>query len=164
MKKGLPLGGPFSPFSILHSQFRQGGAMPKIKVGVQIRPQHTSYADYERAWLRVDELGVDSIWNWDHFFPLSGDPNGPHFEGWTTLAAIGPKTKRATVGCLVLSMSYRNPAHLSQMAKTLDHATGGRLILGLGAGWAERDYAEYGYRFGSAGDRLRNLERGLSII
>jgi probable F420-dependent oxidoreductase len=138
--------------------------MPAIKVGVQIRPQHTTYAAYEAAWLRAEELGADSLWNWDHFFPLSGDPDGPHFEGWTTLAAIGAKTTRATIGCLVLSMSYRNPAHLSQMAKTLDHATNGRLILGLGAGWAERDYNEYGYEFGTAGDRLRNLERGIGII
>ncbi len=138
--------------------------MPQIKVGVQIRPQHTTYADYAAAWVRADELGADSIWNWDHFFPLSGDPDGPHFEGWTTLAAIGPLVKRATVGNLVLAMSYRNPAHLSQMAKTLDHAMEGRLILGLGAGWAERDYNEYGYEFGTAGDRLRNLERGLQII
>ena len=138
--------------------------MPTIKVGVQIRPQHTSYAAYEEAWLRAEDLGADSLWNWDHFFPLSGDLDGPHFEGWTTLAAIGPRTRRATVGCLVLAMSYRNPAHLSQMAKTLDHATGGRLILGLGAGWSERDYNEYGYPFGTAGDRLRDLERGLEII
>ena len=138
--------------------------MPQIKVGVQIRPQHTTYADYEAAWLRAEDLGADSLWNWDHFFPLSGDPNGPHFEGWTTLAAIGPRTRRATVGCLVLCMGYRNPAHLSQMAKTLDHATGGRLVLGLGAGWAERDYNEYDYPFGTAGDRLRLLERGLAII
>ena len=138
--------------------------MPKIKVGVQIAPQHSTYADYARAWLAADARGVDSIWNWDHFFPLSGDPDGPHFEGWTTLAILGAQTRRATVGCLVLCMSYRNPAHLSQMAKTLDHATNGRLILGLGAGWAERDYNEYGYDFGTAGDRLRNLERGIGII
>jgi probable F420-dependent oxidoreductase len=138
--------------------------MPKVKVGVQIAPQHTTYADYAQAWLDADARGVDSLWNWDHFFPLSGDPGGPHFEGWTTLAALGPRVKRATVGCLVLCMGYRNPAHLSQMAKTLDHATGGRLILGLGAGWAERDYTEYGYDFGTAGGRLRNLERGLAII
>ncbi len=65
-------------------------AMPQLKVGVQIRPQHTSFADYERAWLRADDLGADSIWTWDHFFPLSGDPNGPHFEGWTCLAVLGP--------------------------------------------------------------------------
>src|SRR5687767_10553551 len=88
-----------------------------------------------------------SIWNWDHFFPLSGEKDGPHFEGWTTLATLGAETKRAQVGCLVLCMSYRNPAHLSQMAKTLQHATDGRLILGLGAGWAQRDYDEYGYEF-----------------
>jgi probable F420-dependent oxidoreductase len=138
--------------------------MPRIKVGVQIRPQHTSWVDFEQAWLRADDMGADSIWTWDHFFPLSGDPSGPHFEGWTCLAALGPRVKRAAVGILVLSMSYRNPALLSQMAKTLDHATGGRLILGLGAGWAERDYTEYDYPFGTAGDRLRNLERGLAII
>ena len=65
--------------------------MPKIKVGVQVAPQHTTYADYAQAWLDADARGVDSIWNWDHFFPLSGDPDGPHFEGWTTLAAIGPQ-------------------------------------------------------------------------
>ncbi|MDP9373588.1 MAG: LLM class F420-dependent oxidoreductase [Chloroflexota bacterium] len=138
--------------------------MAGIKVGVQLRPQHTSYADYQQAWVRADELGIDSIWNWDHFFPLWGDGDGAHFEGWTTLALGGAVTRRAQVGCLVLSMSYRNPALLSQMAKSLDHATGGRLILGLGAGWFARDYEEYGYDFATAGARLKNLERGLEII
>lgn len=147
--------------------------MAVIKVGVHLPPQRTSYAEYRQAWLQADALGVDSIWNWDHFFPLTtllsdpsfvDDPNGAHFEAWTTLAVLGTEVKRAHVGCLVHSMSYRNPALLSAMAKTLDHATGGRLILGVGAGWVERDYAEYGYDFGTAGDRLRNLERGIEII
>jgi probable F420-dependent oxidoreductase len=135
-----------------------------VRIGVQLHPQHTSYADYRRAWLRADALGVDTIWNWDHFFPLYGDPDGDHFEGWTTLAALGSETRHATIGCLVLSMSYRNPALLSQMAKTLDHVVGGRFILGVGAGWFERDYAEYGYEFGTAGERLRNLERSIETI
>lgn len=147
--------------------------MTGIKIGVQLPPQRTSYAQYRQAWLQADALGVDSIWNWDHFFPLTtlltdpsfvADPDGPHFEAWTTLAILGTEVKRAQVGCLVHSMSYRNPALLSAMARTLDHATGGRLILGVGAGWVARDYDEYGYDFGTAGERLRNLERGIKII
>jgi probable F420-dependent oxidoreductase len=138
--------------------------VPAFSVGVQLHPQHCSFADYREAWLRLDEMGVDTLWNWDHFFPLYGQRDGSHFEGWTSLAVLGPQTRRARVGCLVLAMSYRNPALLSAMAKTLDHATHGRLILGLGAGWHHRDYSEYGYEFGSPGQRLKNLERGLEII
>ncbi len=142
----------------------RGSHVAGIKVGVDLPPQHTTYAEYRDGWLRADRMGVDSIWVWDHFFPLSGDPNGPHFEAWSLLSALGAQTERAQVGNLVLAMSYRNPALLSAMAKTLDHATGGKLILGLGAGWNERDYREYGYEFGTAGERLRNLERGIQII
>ena len=135
-----------------------------LKIGVALHPQLTTFADYARAWRRADELGVDTIWTWDHFFPLSGDPGGAHFEGWTTLASLGPQTTQARVGCLVLCMAYRNPALLSQMAKTLDHATGGRLILGLGAGWFQRDFEEYGYEFGTTAERLRQLEKGIEVI
>ncbi len=138
--------------------------MSAVKIGIQVHPQHCTFADYRKAWLALDELGVDTIWTWDHFFPLYGYRNGPHFEGWTTLSVLGALTKQATVGCLVLCMSYRNAALLSQMSKTLDHAVDGRLILGVGAGWAERDYNEYGYEFGSPGTRLKNLERSLEII
>ena len=135
-----------------------------IRFGIQTPQQHTSWQDMLSLWQEIDTLGFDTAWVFDHFLPIFSDPTGPCLEGWTALAALAMATKNVRLGVMVTGNTYRQPAVLAKMATTVDIISGGRLILGIGAGWFELEHREYGIPFPRVAERLARLGESLEVI
>src|SRR5213592_4464416 len=125
-----------------------------IRFGIQTGQQSLEWAQLLALWQKADAWGYDSLWNFDHFYPIFVDPEGPCLESWTTLAALAQATRRARVGTMVSGNTYRHPCVTAKMAATLDHVSGGRFNLGLGAGWFEREHRDFGIDFKTVPRRL----------
>src|SRR3954467_9880652 len=136
-----------------------------VNLGVLLWPQYTEWQPLLDAAARADELGFDSLWTWDHLYPIVGDWHGPIFEGYMTLAGWVAVTQRATLGLMVGANTFRNPALVVKEATTLDHMSGGRAILGIGGAWFEREHNAFGMDFGgSAGERLDWLDEAVELM
>ena len=136
----------------------------RLRFGVQIAPEGMSIDDVVATAKLVEKLGYDHFWLNDHFLPYRADPDVPHFESWTILAALARETKTIRLGILVTGNTYRHPAVLAKMATTVDHLSGGRLELGLGAGWQENEHVAYGIPFYSAKERAERLGEALEVV
>jgi F420-dependent oxidoreductase-like protein len=135
-----------------------------VRFGIQTGQQGVAWADMLALWQQADAWGYDSLWNFDHFYPIFVDPEGPCFEGWTTLSALAQATRRARIGHLVNGNTYRHPCVTAKMAATLDHVSGGRLNLGIGAGWFELEHRNFGIDFKTVRERLQALDEACQII
>lgn len=135
-----------------------------IRFGIQTGQQLMAWQDMLALWRKADAWGYDSLWNFDHFYPIFVDPEGPCLEAWTTLSALAQATTRARIGTLVNGNTYRNPCLTAKMAATLDHISGGRLNLGIGAGWFELEHRAMGFDFKTVPRRLAALDEACQII
>ena len=139
--------------------------MTDSSLGVLLWNQATTWADYETAGRRVEALGYDHLWAWDHLYAIFGDPYQPIFEGYATLAAMATVTPRLRLGLLVGANTFRSPAVVAKSLTTLDHVSDGRAIAGLGGAWFDLEHEEAGIEFGSGfGQRLDWLDEACAAL
>jgi F420-dependent oxidoreductase-like protein len=128
-------------------------------------PQDTTWAAMLDVWRAGDDIELfESGWTFDHFYPIFGDSTGPCLEGWVTLTALAQATRRLRLGTLVTGIHYRHPAVLANMAATLDIVSGGRLELGIGAGWNQEESGAYGIELGSPRERSDRFEEACEVL
>lgn len=136
----------------------------QISFGVQIAQEALDYLNIKKIALECEELGFDSIWVYDHFYPLSTPFDQPVFESWTTLTALALETKVIRLGTLMTCYLFRYPSVLAKMSATLDIISGGRLEFGIGAGWFEEECLAYGILFPNSATRIKQLKESIQII
>jgi F420-dependent oxidoreductase-like protein len=136
-----------------------------VRFAFKTAPQNTTWADMLAVWQEADQIDLfESGWVFDHFYPIVGDPEGPCLEGWTVLTALAQATRRLRLGTLVTGIHYRHPAVLAKMAATIDIISGGRLELGIGAGWNEQESGAYGIELGTLRERSDRLEEACQVL
>ena len=137
-----------------------------MRYAIKTAPQNTSWPDMLSVWQAADGMPVfESAWNFDHFYPINvPDTTGPCMEAWTTLTALAQATERIRVGCMVSGVVYRHPAVLANMIASLDVISGGRLEIGIGAGWSEEECDAYGIDLGSMTERFDRFDEACAVI
>jgi F420-dependent oxidoreductase-like protein len=136
-----------------------------VRFAFKTSTQNTTWDDMLAVWRVADQIDVyESGWTFDHFYPIFSDPTGPCLEGWTTLTALAQATTRLRLGTLVTGIHHRHPAVLANMAAALDIISGGRLELGIGAGWNEEESEAYGIELGSLTERFDRFDEACQVL
>jgi F420-dependent oxidoreductase-like protein len=136
-----------------------------MRFAFKTAPQHTTWEAMLDVWRAADDIELfESGWTFDHFYPIYSDSTGPCLEGWITLTALAQATKRLRLGTLVTGIHYRHPSVLANMAATLDIISGGRLEIGIGAGWNEEESGAYGIDLGSPKERSDRFEEACEVL
>lgn len=138
--------------------------MHPIRFGLKVGPQFTTIADLIAVWSIADQSGFDHCWINDHLATVGADPTGPVFEAWSLMGAMAQATSRLRIGVMVTGNTYRHPGLLAKAAVTVDRLSEGRLEMGIGAGWAEREHTMFGLSFGTAGERINRMAEAITVL